>query len=227
MTNQLEAIVQQQGVGRISDGNEVLVRATRDGSLITNDYIQQLAFEGRVFSATQGSVTTPVTFLVTAANRPDFWLRVPAGLIVIPLFLNVSIEGATGTLTEINHKFTSNDIGDGTSTAPTAGPRSLRTDQPVGPLGIPRQLATGDTTAETNPIELSRTVYIFTAADGATVGAGEAETSQPVQFTWSHKYGVAPVLVGPASWILYVSATTTQATGFAEMVWAESPAGAF
>ena len=58
--------------------------------------LEQYAKEGRVFVANMGSVTTPITFLVTAANRPDAWIRVPSGTTIIPISVHVTLEARLG-----------------------------------------------------------------------------------------------------------------------------------
>ena len=87
MANALQVDVRQADVSRATaDGvGTKALRGLRDGSLSMADLLQVLIMEGRGFVATMGSVTTPLTFLVTAANRPDAWLRVPSGSAIIPL----------------------------------------------------------------------------------------------------------------------------------------------
>ena len=193
-------------------------RGLRDGSLVTADYLEALAHEGRIFTANMGSVTTPLTLLVTAANRPDAWIRVPSGTTILPLQCTVAIEAMAGTATELDIRIAQNDIGNGTSSAADVGPRSLRTDAPFG-VGncTARQLATADTTAETNPVSVWRKEYILANA------AGEDAKG----FTVTRDMMGYPVLVGGSTWEVFVAATTTQATGFIVMTWAELPSTMF
>ena len=60
---------ERTAVTRIGEGVNLQARGTRDGALFTASWYEAHALEGRIFGANMGSVTTPLTFLVTAANR--------------------------------------------------------------------------------------------------------------------------------------------------------------
>lgn len=199
-------------VTRVSEGVQLQIRGTRDGAIFTADWYEAHALEGRVFGANMGAVTTPITFLVTAANRPDAWIRVPDGTMILPLSINIVLEDFAGTDTEMDVRIAQNDIGNGTSSAADIGPRSMRTDAPVSSNCVARQLATGDTTAETNPMSIWR----------KTVNTANAAGNDNAGSVWVSRYEMGyPVLVGPATWELFVAATTTQAVGFVVMTWVE------
>ena len=55
----------------VSEGAGLQVTSTRDGAMFVNSWYEKQALRGRVVAANMGSITTPLTFLVTAANRPD------------------------------------------------------------------------------------------------------------------------------------------------------------
>lgn len=188
-------------------------RATRDGVLFSASYFESLAMQGRIFSANMGTVTTPLTFLTTAANRPDAWIRVPSGTTILPIKVNVVLEGATGTATEIDVRIAQNDIGNGTSTAADVAPRSHRTDAPVASNCTARQLATADTTAETNPLSIYRRTYA--RADEAGIDFRGIEAAREIMGF--------PILVGAATLEVFIAATSNQATGFVIITWAEIP----
>ena len=188
----------------------VAARSTPDGAQYVAPWQAALAIEGRLFGSNHGVLTTPLTFLVYAANRPDAWVRVPDATAIFPLSVAVILEDAAGTDTEVRVSIAQNDIGNGTSTAST-GPLNLRTDAPVTSNCVVRHLATGDTTAETNPFEIYRAEY----------GTAEAASTGPQAIWTADKAGFYPLIIGAGSLIVYVAATTTQATGFVQCVWAE------
>lgn len=190
------------------------LRGTRDGVVFTAEYLENLAMQGRIFSANMGSVTTPLTFLTTAANRPDAWIRVPAGTAILPIKVNVVLESMAGTVTEIDVRICQNDIGNGTSSVASVGPLSHRTDSPITSLCTARQLATGDTTAETNPISLFRRTYIR-ADDAGSDWKGLEIGRELLGY---------PVLVNASTLEVFIAGTGTQATGFVVVTWAEVPA---
>lgn len=199
-----------------SDNHQMNQRGLRDGSAVIANQIEALAQEGRVFVANMGTVTTPITFLATAANRPDTWIRVPSGTAIIPISCVVAFEAAAGTDTEIDVRIANNDIGNGTSSAADIGPLSTRNDGPVTSGCTARQLATGDTTAETAPRSIYRRE--FSVAEG---------TSSDFYVEVERQLMGYPILIGPATWEVYIAATTTQAVGFVVMTWAEVPSTMF
>lgn len=175
------------------------------------DPIEMLAGEGRIFIANMGSVTTPLTFLATAANRPDAWIRVPAATTILPVSCEVVLESMTGTVTEIDVRTCSNDIGNGTSSPVTVGPVNAHQGSAITSNCTARQLATADTTAETTPISIYRRTYIR-ADDAGSDYKGIYVTRADMGY---------PVLKGAGTWEVFVAATTNQATGFVVMTWAE------
>src|SRR3990167_2155267 len=85
---------------KTADDSYISPRATRDGTLGSLSYFDLLAQEGRVFCANNGSATTPLTFLIVGANRPDAWLRVPAGSTCLPILGPVTYDSVPATITE-------------------------------------------------------------------------------------------------------------------------------
>ncbi len=188
------------------------VEGTRDGAIFVADYKMKMGLQGRIFVANTGSVTTPATFLVTAANRPDFVLRVPLGTTCVPFLLNIAIETTTGTVNECDLRICKNDIGNGaTSAAADVGPISCRTDAPVVSNVIPRQLYAADATAETSPISIYRRTFPL------------ANATALIDYTiyWEPTY--APMLVGPASFEVFLAGTGAQSTGYLVCNWMEWP----
>ena len=215
-TMQMQPAVQPVAATSEGTGAWKIVQGFREGTMSTVDFKQRMIAAGYGFGASMGSVTTPLTFLVTAANRPDAWLRVPATRMIIPTFVGVTLESMTGTVTEIDVRITQNDIGNGTSTAATVGPINLRGDSAgLGSgLVVPRQLATGDTTAETNPLSVYRRTYIR-ADDAGSDWKGIEWAGNPAPFVGNQTNG--------GTLEVFIAATTNQATGFVVMQWVETP----
>lgn len=191
------------------------VQGFRDGSISVVDFVSRMAAAGRLMVANFGSGATALTFKAFAANRPDAWVRVPQNVAILPVRLTASLEAMTGTATIIESRAAGNDIGNGTSAAATVGPLPSRNDAPSGGSQCTaRQLASADTTAEVNPLTLNRKEYILANAAG--------EDAKGVD--WDRAGLNLPVLIGPATWETFISATTTQATGYAVKSWIETPA---
>lgn len=202
-----------------TEGNLVPLRAWRDGTLSTADLIDIYAAEGRLFIANFGTVATQLTFLAQAANRPDFWVRVPTGTVCVPVSLDLVLGAMAGTVTTIDVRHCANDIGNGTSSAASVGPVASQTNPTVAVASTctPRQLATADTTAETTPITDYKEVFIRADDAGSDQKSLHLNRSQLKN----------PFLIGPATWEAFVWATSTQATGYAVMAWLELPTADF
>lgn len=172
------------------------------------------AMEGRVFVANFGSATTPLNFAKTAydEDQPQFVVRVPANVVIVPLSIAVQLEDSAGTDNEVIFGTAQNDIGDGSSSAATIGPRTAHTANGRASSCTPRQLYTGNSTALTNMLEFFRATYPFADA-----------TTDPVKrFVWDYlQSGLVPVLKGPASLIGWIAGATTAPAGFATVAWAE------
>lgn len=199
-----------------SDGNFISPRGLRDGTVVVTPLEMALSVEGRMFTAQNGDETTPLTFLALAANRPDAWLRAQGSAAIVLPTITVTLEAAAGTVTEIDVRIADNDIGNGTSTAATVGPYPTNTGGALSANTICRHLATGDTTAGTN----ERTVWRLTIpfANATTEG------NQLPTFDITPAMMGYPILKGGAGSIMvYISATTTQATGFVTWKWGEVP----
>ena len=74
--------VRQNTYETYADGQERVARGNRRGELIVLDTFSQAVFDKRVFQASIGSATTPVSFAKTAydADQPQLAIDVPAGV---------------------------------------------------------------------------------------------------------------------------------------------------
>ena len=101
---------QDTGVARVSEGGDVYVRSTRDGSLFMADWKQAMIMEGRGFMINVGALTTPITGGGTGntkpdANSPDISILVPSGTSFLPIRVEVEVSlpviAATGNEVDI------------------------------------------------------------------------------------------------------------------------------
>lgn len=195
----------QRGAGWVG------ARATLDGSAVQLPWVAALALEGRVFSATVGSLTTPISFAKTAydSDQPQFVLDVPASKAVIPLGVLLHLEDAAGTDNEVYLVLSTTQVGAGTSTAVT--PKNARTDSPASSACSAYSLYTGNGTDPTIHSEIWRAGYAFADA-----------TNDPAKiFTWSANDTPLNVVVGTGSLVIYIVGTTTAPAGYLKVVWAE------
>lgn len=197
--------------GFTEDGNYEDLHLSRQGALITQDQLLEWALEGRMFHAQQGDAATKLDFGETAydEDQPQFALRVPTGRTIIPVSLVTILEDMAGADNHIIWSTTTNDIGDGTSTA--AAVSALRTDAPYASGCTARSLYTANATAATGLIEVIRFFAPF----------ADASTAPLLRFEWNvRSAGLLPVLVGPATLQLHVFGGTAP-QGYGEYAWVE------
>lgn len=200
----------------LQDGNYMSPALSRGGAQITQQFLLEMALRGHAFKTQVGDATTQVDFGETAydEDQPQIAVRVPQGTTVIPVRAKVLLEDAAGTDNLIALSATTNDIGNGTSSALTASPLFVNASKVFASQCTARSLYTGNATGATGLFEIDRWVEAF---------AAEADRAQP-KFDWHlGKAIIPPILVGPATLQLHVIATGTAPQGFAEIVWVEAP----
>lgn len=211
--------VAQQNVQRLLEGSVFgNLRCTRDGSVIELLWLQSLALEGRVFTATFGANTTVITGKAAfTSGSPEINLDVPVGITIIPVYLSADIVAATSTGNHLWLQVNGNLTGNGTSTVGSTPVNMRVTDQPFASRVTTRQQYTVAGTAPTTSFELS---HIFS---GFAVSATSA-----TPWEWTYNFAanavVAPI-VGPASVSVY-SVCAVACTFQARIMWIELPSSA-
>ena len=210
------AKAQQQNVTRNADGNQVQVRALRDGALIVVPWYQALVMEGRVFQAIGPSPldATGLT-LVALASYADtvssIFADIPDGTAFLPLEIHGSFLATGGA---VSHQIgfisdTLNGTG-GTETAVT--PLNLRRDSPVSSGATAAHTASGETDKVTGA-----EVILFHRSAGIDIDSVSVEPS----VSWSAvRAGVTPIGLDAGS-INFTMTVTTSSTGFVQIAWAE------
>lgn len=198
-----------------SDGGETAARMLRDGSLSVADLLAVLAMEGRLFTASVGTASTPATFKTGyTAAQPELAIDVPVGTLLLPIDLEVYLEDSAGTDNEVVVLTSSTAVGAGTSTelsAATIG--NHRTDIPRRTAARVYTLHSANGTAPTIVSEIFRGGYPFADATGAP----------EKRWSWSIFRNSPHVVVGPGSLVVYVGGTVTAPAGFIKASWAELP----
>lgn len=198
---------------------------TRDGSVFTAGWYDRMALAGYVFQAAGGTITTPITF--GAGNidttEPDFDLIVPAGLLVIPLEINVQLETiGTAAILEL---MASVGTGGATGTGTAATPTNLRMDAPRG-----ASTCTVNTAVDAGATYMTANVSEFwrrgvPSAISKTASATVSSHDHPYTFTWNRQdSGVGPILYSPTlTSRLNVFCAAQAGTGFITVKWIEIP----
>ena len=81
-------------------GNEATRAITQLRSTIVSDEVRQWIKEGRVFQGFEGALTTPKQFAPTnlVRQQPQFMIRVPASIVIVPLMSMMASEATTAVL---------------------------------------------------------------------------------------------------------------------------------
>jgi len=196
-----------------STGNYESAALARDSVLITRDSILQWKLEGRVFYAQQGDAGTKLSFAETAydENEPQVAITVPAGLLMIPLALNITLEDVGNTEDYIIWSTTTNDIGAGASTVLTVV--NYRRDNLFAPACKAYGIYTTGATTATGLIEVHRWYHPFASAavtDGVDLH----------HHRWTINDIDMPILLGPATIQAHIYGTAA-VQGFGEYTWVE------
>jgi hypothetical protein len=203
----------QQNIARSLETQVGLARCIRDWTRVEIPWVQALSLEGRVFSAAFGTGTTGVSGKTAfTTGSPDANIDVPQGITIIPIYVDMNVVAAAGTVNHFWLQINANLTGNGTSSAgPT--PVNLRiTDAPFTSRVTTRQAYTVAGTAPTTSMELMH-----------LQNAVAASTSTPWSWTYPQGPIFLPPVTGPASISFYSVATTTAASFQLRVVWVELP----
>lgn len=227
----LGLIAAQENVSRLADGATINVRGLRDGTLVSLPWYQALVFEGRVFHAQAGTVTTGIAGHASAdADQPEFAVRVPtAGLEVMPLRLYAGAQSFETTLGihSVMWAVSNIDVANGTSTAYTGDTaaadglaNNMRIDKPRASSCLVRHTYSANGTdplTAGNFLELGREAGNFDS-DVATSGI------KGLSLTVSAQSQIMPVIADIGCIVGYGEGGTT-ANFFFLAEWAEFSGG--
>ena len=212
----LRVFGKQLSVGKAGEGTWVSVRGLRDGSVVTTKWVQALVFEGVVFGAQAGGITTPIAgHAAIDADQPEIAVRVPTGAAVVPLSARMTMETGATTLAQggMMVAVSNIDVGAGTSTAYT--PFNLNFNTPVASVCTAAHTYSGNGTdplTAGNHLELARVSAVIDA-DAATSGI------VPPGLFWSAENDIAPLITSVGSFLGYGEAAAN--TLYATLIWAE------
>ncbi len=222
---------QTTGIVRASEGAERQVRALRDGSVVTVDWYMSLVAEGRVFGVNNGTGTAPDTWNdVYADAEQDMYLYVPAGTVIIPLYIGLGFEDtSTAALSDILAGYSSNGDANAVGTALTS--YNYRTLASPSSSVVAKSVITSAGSTHlggTDFLEFWRPYagFAIDAFDSSIAWLGGGANSMHGMF-WSAREQVPPVIgsAGTAC-ALSIFMGQTAGTGFGTIIWAELPASA-
>jgi len=211
-------------VTRMTDDDHWMnLRGTRDGSMITADWLTAMALEGRCFGANSGVDATAVTHNAAySATQPDFAVLVPSGTTMIPVNIQINLED-TGSAAILDVCALASSAYDVTGVGDTdLTVYNMRMDAPRTALCSATATITSGMTSpySGNFIEFWRGVAGF--AEDAWAGTATPTNELVTRCAWNVKDSlVPPVIVGEGSLSVWASGTT--AIGFITVIWVEVP----
>ncbi len=216
-------------VTRFTDDHQWMnLRGTRDGAMVTADWLTAMALEGRCFGCNTGTGTLPDTMnpgsdaTGVVATEQDLYLPVPSGTTIIPVFIEVCLEDTGTTLAADIFAIASSTYDADTTEHSNPTVYNMRMDAPhTSAITAMAVISAGGTSPYSgNYIEFWRG---FAGIPADAFAGNTTPTSELTTRTaWSIKDSlVPPVIVGEGS--LSVYANTEAAIGFITCIWVEIP----
>lgn len=196
------------------DGQSPKPRLNRRGEQVTPDFYQQLVQDGRVFLASNAARETALAGGGTSFSdtAPAFLLDVPTGYTVMPLEIHLA-QGGTVAGNVINVLVTLSDKTRYASGGGAITPQNMRFDEPYASACSFYGCGT-DIVANANADDIT----LWAAILDQDVSTKPEST---INVNWSARVNLAPLLVGPASLVIYAYAGTTEPSLFFNITWAE------
>ncbi len=148
---------QTTSVERVSEGNDITLKALRDGTLTVASWVAALSLAGRVFTVNQGLGTTAKAFGDGGLDTDEFDLHVavPSGVVIIPLELFITFEeiGTAGILETVMQSGSGSVTGSGDNPTPIS---SNVSSGRASKCTVTGSAATGATALTTNIKEIWR-----------------------------------------------------------------------
>jgi|SRR3990167_1078473 len=191
----------------------------RQRSVVTSDEVRQWNKEGRIYNAIDGVLTTPATWTAIDLVRqtPNVMIRVPAGMVVIPLFVNIAPEATGAAVLQVLISTCNNDPGTSNMTAATPICTNTRFAAIASRVNayITGVGATG--TAPTNVVDLFR--HYQQVDNDAITGAPTPPIIYNPRFGMGQEAIIGSNIAVNAFLVYAVNGTSS--TGFITFTWAE------
>lgn len=216
-----KGLVYQGNAPYVGDGVQQFPRMNRRGELYVPDWLTQAAIDGRVFHVSNPTKGTAVACGGTSYSdtAPAFLIDVPSGTTMIPIevFLKQggTVAGAVITALLTYDKIVRYSSG---GTAQTIG--NSRSD---APFSSNCSAYSGGSAITAAALSVQRTFWASMLSPDVTPSADVNFPAFDNCVNWNARNSVPPVLVGPASLVIYTYAGTTQPSWFYSIRWIEMP----
>lgn len=190
------------------------ITVDRMGDMIGMDWRQRIVNMGRGYNFANITPDTLITGSSSyVATDPALLIVVPTGHTMVPISVCVDMENMAGTDNHVTIGFDTSDL---YSSGGLAGSmiNNLRTDDAF-PSPVVKAYNGSTAIVMTDPAAGERIIYHWCDA------FADADTKSAPSIVWEPKY--SPVLVGPASFFVYVYAATTSPDFQYSVQWVEFP----
>lgn len=218
---------QSTAISRQSEGNDVFLRALRDGTLITADWKQAAIIAGYGFITNEGAFSLGIVGggagTILLLNEPEYVLSVPQGTCIIPLRIGVHVQPGLLVDTYEAEILVGVDqdaawAGAGTSiNVPIYNMNTL-----CGRPSTCQCEGTFTVDISTDPVmdlELAHKVICYDVTGGAGAVGMELDLV--------YEPDSAPIINGPAMLCVYWGGTSATIGGFVDVAFLEFPENAF
>jgi len=212
--------MRQNTYDAVGEGQPVLARGNRRGELVVPDWMTQLAIDGNVFNISHAVQETGDLCGETSPGsdnvNPSILVDVPSGTTIIPLEVLLGVEG-TGTAGDWLCRISTDDGVRYSSGGGALTPVNMAKDDP----------STSSTSAYSGSTQIvasantdDDTIW-FRRIDQAALGdSGNMSLAH-----WSAKQFTPPILIGPASLLIYVIVGNVDNEVLFSVKWAEFDTG--
>ncbi len=218
MADEIKTEVRQDSYSTHADGEQGKVRLNRRGELVVADQFLQWAVDGRVFNASNAVQETLEDLSETARGsnnvNPALLLVAPSGKTAIPLEIIVD-QGLDGTDEDIAFTICTDDANRYSSGGAVITPINMRKDDPRL-AGCRMYSGSSTITASANTDDDT----IYSAWVTAEAVPKTTQSGVPTLF-WSARNNISPVLIGPASLLVFIVSATADQTYNWSIKWAE------
>jgi len=199
--------VQQDSYHTVSEGSSGKLRLNPRGELVVPDFYTQLVLDGRVFNASNAVQETDEAICETGRGtnniNPSLLLDVPTGTTAIPLEVIIDIGNSPGTSVDMVFTINTDDKIRYASGGAAITPINMRKDDPRT-SNCPFYSASTQIVAAANTDD--DTIYCQMMEAEATP---RTATSGEPWFLWTARKYTPPVLIGPAAFLVFIMAAST------------------
>jgi hypothetical protein len=215
-----DGVVGQDSYSVNAEGSFPGYRLNRRAEVVVPDFYMQLAADGRIFNASNAVQETLEDISETARGtnnvNPALLLDIPSGTTAFPMSVILDV-GADGTDQDIALTINTDDGVRYSSGGVAITPINMRKDDPLTAAG---SFYSGSSTITTAVNVDDDTIY---SARIAAEGAPRTTVTGTPSFHWSSRVYPAPVLVGPASFLVFAISAAADQTYNWSVTWAEIP----